>query len=255
VAADVLVSFIVPCLNEEQNIPRLTTQLLKLCDDEGIKGEVLLVDDCSDDLTFRAAIEEERKDERVRALHKGLPRGIGHGIRFATAAARGDMTVVVMGDGVDPLEAVPEFRRRIVDEGADLVLLNRYRVPGDDRTIPPLYRFYQWWYRRLLKLLIGVALTDPTYAYRAARTDFLRTLGLTSGGFEISPEVTIKTVLAKGRISEVAGHQGRRISGESKFLFSRAGWGYARVLAQGVGCRLTGVWIGSGWRPLKRRAD
>lgn len=238
--AEVDVSIIVPCLNEEQNIPLLLQKLLALVDTEKLSAEILIVDDCSDDYTFREAFVFQGTEPRVRALHKGLPRGIGHAIRFGIDHARGRVGVVVMGDLVDPLAAIPDFCRKILLEDCKLVLLSRYLDPEDSKTIPASYRFYQWWYRQLSRVLVGVSLVDITYAFRGFDLAFVRALGLTSGGFEISPEMTLKTWLAGGRIGELKGRQGRRISGESKFFFSSEGYGYTRVLLEATTARLSG---------------
>lgn len=231
------VSVIVPCLNEEQNIPVLLQKLTAVIEHHNLSAEILIVDDCSDDYTFRAAFVYQGTDPRVRALHKGLPRGIGHAIRFGISHARGKTGVVAMGDCVDPLAAIPDFHRMILDEGYHLVLLSRYLDPDDSKNIPASYRFYQWWYRRLSRLLVGVTHRDITYAFRGFDLDFVRSLNLASGGFEISPEMTLQTWLNGGRIFELKGRQGRRISGESKFFFSKEGYGYTRVLLSAAATR------------------
>ncbi|MCA1727808.1 MAG: hypothetical protein LC722_09250, partial [Actinobacteria bacterium] len=69
--------------------------------------------------------------------------------------------------------------------------------------------------------------------------EYIRSLGLVSEGFEISPEITIKTYLTGGRIAQLAGRQGKRLHGESKFVFSKEGWGYAKVLVRGLRRRLS----------------
>ncbi|HEV8132382.1 MAG TPA: glycosyltransferase family 2 protein [Acidobacteriota bacterium] len=236
------ISIIVPCLNEEQNIPILVDKLTALIDYHNLSAEILIVDDCSDDYTFREAFILSDGNKRVRALHKGLPRGIGRGIRFGIDQARGKVGVVVMGDLVDPLAAIPDFRDQIVNHGYNLVLLSRYIDPGDHANIPTLYRFYQFWFRLLCRLWVGVRLTDITYAFRGFDLNYVRSLQLESQGFEISPEITLKTWLSGGRICELKGRQGRRIQGESKFVFSRQGMGYATVLLKAVAKRLTGRW-------------
>jgi dolichol-phosphate mannosyltransferase len=224
------VSIIVPCLNEEQNIPILLGKLVSLIDHHKLRAEILIVDDCSDDYTFREAYVYSEKEPRVKALHKGLPRGIGNAIRHGIRHASGRVGVVVMGDLVDPLGAIPDFHRRVVEDGYHLVLLSRYLDPADHANIPFTYRFYQFWYRLLCRLLVGVTIRDITYAFRGFDLDYVRGLNLESGGFEISPEITLKTWLNGGRICEIKGRQGRRISGESKFFFSKEGFGYTRVL-------------------------
>lgn len=224
------VSVLIPCLNEEQNVPSVIDKLVRLFEETRIENEILVIDDCSDDYTFREAMLLSQRYPNVRALHKGLPRGIGHAIRFGIEHATGRMGVIVMGDGVDPIAAIPDFRSEVIERGSDLVLLSRHNRPGDAGGIPWSYRIYQWGYRLLCRWAVGFPYRDPTYAYRAFDLDFVRSLGLRSGGFEISPEISLKTWLAGGRIAEVTGRQGRRVSGESKFLFSEQAYGYARVL-------------------------
>ena len=241
-AAPPEVSLIIPCLNEEQNVPMLVEKLSRLLDSYALSGEILIVDDCSDDYTFREAYVLSQRYPRVRALHKGLPRGIGRAIRFGIANATGRLAVVVMGDLVDPLAAIPDFRNKIVDEGYQLVLLSRYLDPTDGASIPLLYRFYQFWFRLLCRLLVGIRLTDATYAYRAFDLAWARGANLTSDGFEISPEITCKAWLGGAKICELRGRQGRRFHGESKFFFSQTGWGYASVLMKAAACRITGRW-------------
>jgi glycosyltransferase involved in cell wall biosynthesis len=224
------VSLLIPCLNEEQNVPSVVDKLVRLLAETGLNGEVLIIDDCSDDYTFREALLLSNRYSHVKALHKGLPRGIGHAIRFGLEHARGRVGVVVMGDAVDPIAAIPDFRDRVIEHGDDLVLLSRYAQSGDAATIPWSYRIYQWIYRYLCRWAVGLPFRDPTYAFRGFNLDFARSLQLRSGGFEISPELTLKAWLAGGKIHELRGQQGRRIVGESKFVFSHQAYGYARVL-------------------------
>ena len=146
---------------------------------------------------------------------------------------RGKVAVVVMADGVDPLEtAVPQFCDKILLEGCHLVLLSRYAVPSDSDSIPFTYKFFQSGFRLLTRYGLGIPFPDTTYAFRAFDTDFVRKLGLKSEGFEISPEVTFKVVLAGGKVGEVSGRQTRRLRGKSKFRFLRAFRGYGRVVSE-----------------------
>jgi dolichol-phosphate mannosyltransferase len=227
-----LVSIFIPCLNEEQNIPSVIDKLVRLIAETEISCEILIIDDCSDDYTFREAMLLSARYGNVRALHKGLPRGIGSAIRYGIDHACGRVGVVVMGDGVDPIAAIPDFYARISGHHDSLVLLSRYLAPEDSRSIPLSYRFYQRIFRSLCRWGVGLRVADPTYAFRGFDLEFIRSLQLSSTGFEISPEITLKTWLNGGRIHELPGQQGRRLAGESKFVFSRQAYGYARVLLQ-----------------------
>ncbi len=239
------ISIIIPCLNEEQNIPILVMKLEDLIRQYQLSAEILIVDDCSDDYTFREALMLEHRHPMVRALHKGLPRGIGAAIKYGIAHARGAMGTIVMGDCVDPLAAIPDFRQKTIEEGFDLVLLSRYLAPEDSTNIPASYRFYHFWYRLLSRWVAGVDVKDISYAFRGFRMDWIRSLKLESDGFEISPETTFKAWFTGSRICELRGRQGRRMAGESKFLFSKEGAGYARVLIKAIWMRVASHWMGS----------
>jgi len=159
-------------------------------------------------------------------------------VRFGLLHARGKVIVVVMADGVDPLEtAVPEFCRLLLEDRCRLVLLSRYTDAGDAASIPASYRIFQALFRMATMKLMGLPYRDTTYAFRAFNVDFVRGLGLRSDGFEISPEITFRTFFAGGKIGEVAGRQSRRVRGVSNFRFAGVVRGYARVLLQGIGMR------------------
>lgn len=237
------VSLIIPCLNEDQNVGTLVDKLVRLMDEAKLSAEILIVDDCSDDYTFREALMLSMRYPGVIALHKGLPRGIGNAIRFGLDHATGRTGVIVMGDNVDPLAAIPDFHRLVAEDGYDLVLLNRHSNPEHRKSIPLWpYRVYQWIFRTLCRLGAGLPHRDPTYAYRGFSVDFMRSLQLESGGFEISPEVTLKAWLRNARIAELAGAQGRRVSGASNFVFSQQAARFLRVLVKATLARRFG-WL------------
>jgi len=235
-----LISFIVPALNEQLNLPPLFERLLALEARLGQAAEIIVIDDSSDDATFRVAKEAALAHPQIRAFSKLLPRGIGRGLRFALERAQGRVGIVVMADGVDPLEAaVPEFCNKILQEGCHLVLLSRYTDARDADTIPFSYKFHHMLFRFFTFYLVGIPYRDTTYAFRAFDLEFVRRLGLRSNEFEISPEITFKTFFSGGKIGEVSGRQTRRVRGKSKFVFSKAARGYIRVLAQGLMMRLS----------------
>jgi nucleoside-diphosphate-sugar epimerase len=261
-SAEYDVSIIVPCLNEDQNVGTLVDKLVRLMDEANLRAEILIVDDCSDDYTFREALMLSMRYSEVVALHKGLPRGIGNAIRFGLDHARGRCGVIVMGDNVDPLAAIPDFHRLVVDEGYDLVLLNRHAIPEHRKSIPLWpYRVYQWIFRTICRLGTGLPHKDPTYAYRGFSVEFVRSLDLESGGFEISPEVTLKAWLRGARIAELTGAQGRRVSGASNFVFSQQAMKFFRVLVKATlarrfaWLRRVGVGRDSAWTWRPRSGD
>lgn len=224
------ISLIVPALNEEGNLRDLVSRILAVVTLHNLNAEILIVDDCSTDGTLREAQELQEEFPQVRALHKELPHGLGLGVRHGIEHSRGRMGVVVMADGVDPIETILDFKRAVLDEGANLVLLSRYLGTGDADSIPWSYKSFQYLFRWITYLIVGLRFKDTTYAYRAFDIDFVRKMNLKSTGFEISPELTFGVHLSGGRIAEVRGRQTRRIKGVSKFAFRKALFGYGRIL-------------------------
>jgi glycosyltransferase involved in cell wall biosynthesis len=236
------VSFIVPALNEQDNLAPLVERLLAIERDRRLPCEILIVDDSSNDATYEVGSRLAEQRPQVKVLHKEPPRGIGGAIRHALPHLRGRVAVVVMADGVDPLEeAVPQFSDKILKEGCHLVLLSRYATPADSASIPFSYKFFQFGYRFLTRFALGIKYRDTTYAFRAFDAPFARGLGLKSCGFEISPEITFKVILAGGKVGEVAGSQTRRLRGKSKFRFGRAFGGYSRVFLEAFYLRLRNI--------------
>jgi dolichol-phosphate mannosyltransferase len=236
-----VVTFIVPALNEEGNLEPLVERLLKF-DNAHRPCEIVIIDDASCDGTFEEGAQIARRDSRVRIVHKEDPRGLGRAIRRGLQEAVGRAAVVVMADGVDPLEtAVPLFCKKVLEEDCQLVLLSRYTTASDADSIPFTYKFFQFGYRFFTKYVLGISFPDTTYAFRAVDVEFARSLGLTSEGFEISPELTFKVVFAGGRVGEVAGSQTRRVRGKSKFRFLKGMRGYSRVLFEAMTLRVRGL--------------
>ena len=227
-------TIIVPCFNEAGNIFPTAEALLAVIARYHLDAEILMVDDVSGDATKSEIVALSRTDPRFRLVEKSLPRGMGAAIRAGVADARGVWAVMVNGDLSDPLEAIPEFQRLIMQEKCDLVLLNRYGKQDDHSQVKWSYRFYQFLFRYCQYLAVGAAYRDITYGYRAFRLDFVRKLSLTGVGFEISPECSVKTFLAKGRVGETYGKQTRRTIGVSKFKFRQVWKGYVEVLLRGM---------------------
>jgi dolichol-phosphate mannosyltransferase len=235
VPAEPIVSFIVPALNEEPNLPFLLERLLAIQAKLGLASEILVVDDASDDRTFEVARAAAETHPLIRPIRKPLPHGLGSGVRAGLAHARGRVGIVVMADGVDPLEdAVPRFCEQVLREGCQLVLLSRYVDPGDADSIPASYKVFHRVFRFLTQRVLGIPHPDTTYAFRAFDVAFARALALRSQGFEISPEMTFRTYFAGAKIGEVPGRQTRRVRGKSNFRFTRVALPYARVAVLGL---------------------
>jgi len=228
--AERVLSVIIPCLNEADNIPSIIAELAKYPESAKIL-ETIIVDDSSDDNTRQVAerIVPKYPKLNVRVLTREKPRrGYGAVVRFGIENARGRYCTFVAADGVDPINLLPEYVR-ILQQGAQLVQCSRYMTRGDDSTIPFTYKFYQTLFRTFQRVALGRQVPDSTYAFKAFDRELVLRLGLSSNRFNISPEIVFKVLLIGGKIVVIPGSQGVRARGVSKFKFRKEGYGYFKV--------------------------
>src|SRR5688500_10629127 len=89
-------SIIVPCFNEELNIPELTGRVLRALDAGKLQGELVLVDDGSGDSTARVIREQAAAaGDRVVGVFHRSNRGLAAAWRSGVDAARGTVIAVI----------------------------------------------------------------------------------------------------------------------------------------------------------------
>lgn len=102
-------SVVVPCYNEESNLPLLYARMREVLDPLRVDWELLLVDDHSRDETFPAALRLSIADPRVRVVR--MARNVGShlagicGLRLA----EGDAAVFIAADLEDPPELIAQL--------------------------------------------------------------------------------------------------------------------------------------------------
>jgi glycosyltransferase involved in cell wall biosynthesis len=217
-----LVSVVIPCLNEADNIVECVTRSLQVLDEHDISGEVIVADNGSDDGSAELA-------EAAGAIVVHQPRrGYGRAYLAGFATARGSYIVMVDADLTYDFEEIPRFVSEL-ESGADLVMGNRMEniqpgaMPWMNRYIgnPVLSGF--------LKLLYRTPVQDAHCGMRALRRDSLSKLDLRSGGMEFASEMVIRATKADLNVSEfpIALHPR---GGESKLNPFSDGWRHLRLM-------------------------
>src|SRR5262249_5048818 len=150
-------SIIVPCLNQEKNLPLAISRLNDIVTQASLDVESIILDDESEDATLHVAAEliDEYPSLHIRVFHRvRRRRGFGAVVRYGMAHATGRYCAFISADGLDPVNLIPDFVRRL-RAGAQHVQCSRYSRPEDRRTIPLKFRAYQWLYRRTVRILLG----------------------------------------------------------------------------------------------------
>jgi hypothetical protein len=215
-----------PAYNEAENVAavirRMPTEL------DGYVVVPIVVSDGSEDRTAEVA-------RRAGALVAELPirRGGGLALRVGYEIALqlgADIIVTLDADGQHLPEELPVIVAPILRGDADYV--NGSRLLGDFERESMIRHIGVHFFSRLITILTGQRITDPSSGYRAARADLLRKLVLEQDQFWTS-EVLIEALRHRARITEVPVTIEARKGGKSKKPKSlRYGWYFSRAIFQ-----------------------
>jgi glycosyltransferase involved in cell wall biosynthesis len=217
-----LVSVVIPCLNEAENIEVCVAAALGALRDGAIDGEVLVVDNASeDDSAALATAAGARVVSEPR-------RGYGSAYLAGFAAARGEYIVMADADLTYDFNEIPRFVAKLND-GAELVMGDRMDniQPG---AMPWLHRYIgNPLLSGLLNLFFRTGVKDAHCGMRALRRDVLPRLDLRTTGMEFASEMVIRASKEHLKIAEFPIEYHPR-GGESKLSSFRDGWRHLRFL-------------------------
>jgi glycosyltransferase involved in cell wall biosynthesis len=217
-----LVSVVIPCLNEAENIERCVAAARAALGAMEVEGEVLVVDNASEDDSARLA---ERAGARVVPEPR---RGYGSAYLAGFAAARGRYIVMADADLTYDFKEIPRFVAAL-QEGAEMVIGDRMENihPG---AMPWLHRYVgNPILTGLLNLFFRTGVNDAHCGMRALRRDVLARLDLRTTGMEFASEMVIRASKERLRIAEFPIEYHPR-GGESKLSSFRDGWRHLRFL-------------------------
>src|SRR5579862_4601387 len=217
-----LVSVVIPCLNEATTIAECVIRARRALDSNQIVGEVIVADNGSEDGSGELAATAG-----AHVVHEP-ERGYGSAYLAGLAAARGTYVVMADADLTYDFDEIPRFVAEL-DDGADVVIGNRMRnihpgaMPWHHRYIgnPLLSGF--------LNVLFKTGVDDAHCGMRALRREALPRLDLRTTGMEFASEMVIRAAKEKLEIRQFPIEYHPR-GGESKLSSFRDGWRHLRFL-------------------------
>jgi glycosyltransferase involved in cell wall biosynthesis len=220
--SQLLLSVVIPCLNEAENIELCVGLALGVIERAGIAGEVIVADNGSEDGSAELAASAG-----ARVVHQPV-RGYGSAYLAGLAAARGEFIVMADADLTYDFAEIPRFIGGLQD-GADMVVGDRMSNihPG---AMPWLHRYIgNPLLSGFLNVLFRTGVRDAHCGMRAVRRDRLQTLGLRKTGMEFASEMIVRAAKEKLDIREIPIEYHPR-GGESKLSSFRDGWRHLRFL-------------------------
>jgi glycosyltransferase involved in cell wall biosynthesis len=215
------VSVVIPCLDEAETIAECVTSARTVLDENGLDGEVIVVDNGSTDSSGQLA-------RAAGAIVVDEPRrGYGSAYLAGLAAAQGDYVVMLDADLTYDFREIPRFVQSL-DEGAQLVVGNRMSsiAPG---AMPFLSRLGNPLLSGFLNVLHRTNIRDVHCGMRALRRDVLPALNLRTVGMEFASEMVIRATRERLDVRELPIELHPRV-GTSKLSPFRDGWRHLRVI-------------------------
>ncbi len=159
-----LLSVIVPCYNEEENVSDFYDELMKnseFFDDNEIEVEVCYIDDGSSDRTADEVKKLIQQDSRVRLVSFTRNFGKEAAIYAGLEKASGDYLVLMDADMQDPPALLPEMFS-LLEEGYDSVATRRVNRKGE----PAVRSFFARIFYSTMKRISNAEIVDGARDYR-----------------------------------------------------------------------------------------
>lgn len=223
------VSIVVPCHNEEPNIPPLIENLKGYFND--YIYEFIIVDDNSSDRTGEIAERLAEEDPRIKVIRRKMPNGVGLAIRDGISAAAGDYILTMDSDFQHILPELTGLFDAAAD-GADVAVGSRF----SRESVLLNYDFTKIIVNRgfhiLANLLLRKHFRDVTNNLKLMKREVAERLRLTAHDFAVNAETGLQPLLMNFNVKEVpVSWINRSVDmGLSSFVILKTGPNYFFVL-------------------------
>lgn len=160
-----LFSAIIPCYNEEENVPDVYTEIMKnepFFKEKGIDVEILYIDDGSKDHTVSEVKKLIEKDARVHLLSFSRNFGKESAIYAGLENAKGDYVAIMDADLQDPPALLPKMFEAVLEEGFDSAATRRVSRKGE----PPVRSFFARMFYKIMRKISRTEIMDGARDYR-----------------------------------------------------------------------------------------
>ena len=214
---------IIPAYHEEGSVGKVVEEVKQYLP----RADALVVNDGSSDHT-------SEKAEASGAIVLNLPFNLGIGgamqAGYQYAHEKGyDIAIQVDGDGQHNPKEIPKLLQTLIEKEVDMVIGSRFI--GDSQFKSSMMRRVGISiFSRVISLIVGQKITDPTSGFRAASHRTIRLFGFDYPQDYPEPEVLVLLHQCGLKVAEIPVGMSKRYAGESSITKLRSIYYMVKVL-------------------------
>jgi len=174
-------------------------------------------------------------------VRSGSKRSYGALARFGIAYSTSQYVVLVSPYGSDDIAIINEMLK-MIREGYQVVQAVSDSARPKSSFQKLKFDLCRTIYRFLAKAIVGIEIRNSTNTFKIFDRVFIQALGLNQNNHSISMEITLKTLLAKGKLAYVNSKM-ETVPYNQDFKFLKDGIGYSLLLARGFLHRVGILWF------------
>lgn len=188
------VAVLVPCYDEAITIKKVVDDFRR----ELPNADIYVYDNNSKDDTYKIA-----KDAGA-LVKKEFRQGKGHVVRSMFEQINADIYIMVDGDDTYPAKEVDKLLQPILNDEADIVIGDRLSNGSYfSENKRQFHDFGNVLVRNMINTIFRVQLKDIMSGYRVFNKAFVKTIPISSAGFQVETEMTIFALDKSFRITEI----------------------------------------------------
>ena len=193
-------SIVIPAYNEAPTIHKILERVRDVELVNGIRKEVMIVDDCSSDGTFEAVqtFAESNPELNINLYRHEKNQGKGAAIHTGIKEASGDYIIIQDADLEYDPQDYNHLIKPILIADADVVYGSRFMGVGPHRILFFWHSIGNKFLTLLSNAFTNFNLTDMETCYKMFRAEIIKSLKLKENRFGFEPEVTAKISRIKG---------------------------------------------------------
>jgi len=194
---DPVVSVVIPAFNEEKTIGLTLSRIHSTMESMELPYEIIVVDDGSTDRTRECIC-----CPTAILLTNGRNQGKGYALRRGFRRAKGNIVLTMDADGSHNPADIKNLLRPVLN-GTEVVMGSRFTNGQGRKSTKRLHILGNCMINLLIRIVTRKRITDSQTGFRAFRKKIIKQISITSKGYQVETELTVKALKNGNTVEEV----------------------------------------------------